>query len=36
MLYVNDFCTDAYWNLAAEEYLLKNFLFSDYGAMKIQ
>lgn len=25
MLYVNDFCTDAYWNLAAEEYLLKNF-----------
>lgn len=25
MLYINDFCTDPYWNLAAEEYLLKNF-----------
>jgi len=25
MLYINDSCTDPYWNLAAEEYLLKNF-----------
>ena len=25
MLYINDFCTDPYWNLAAEEHLLKNF-----------
>ncbi|MBR4882870.1 MAG: lipoate--protein ligase family protein, partial [Bacteroidales bacterium] len=25
MLYINDPCTDPYWNLAAEEYLLKNF-----------
>ncbi len=25
MLYVNDTCTDPYWNLAAEEHLLKNF-----------
>ena len=26
MLYINnDFHTDPYWNLAAEEYLLKNF-----------
>ncbi len=24
MLYINDICTDPYWNLAAEEYLLKN------------
>ena len=23
MLYINDTCTDPYWNLAAEEYLLK-------------
>lgn len=25
MLYINDSCTDPHWNLAAEEYLLKNF-----------
>lgn len=25
MLYINDSCTDPYWNLAAEEYLLKEF-----------
>ncbi len=25
MLYINDINTDPYWNLAAEEYLLKNF-----------
>ncbi len=25
MLYINDVNTDPYWNLAAEEYLLKNF-----------
>ena len=25
MLYINDSCTDPYWNLAAEEYLLKAF-----------
>ncbi len=25
MLYIIDSCTDPYWNLAAEEYLLKNF-----------
>ena len=25
MLYINDSCTDPYWNLAAEEYLLKSF-----------
>lgn len=25
MLYINDTSTDPYWNLAAEEYLLKNF-----------
>lgn len=25
MLYVNNNCTDPYWNLAAEEYLLKEF-----------
>lgn len=25
MLYINDPCTDPHWNLAAEEYLLKNF-----------
>lgn len=25
MLYINDGCTDPYWNLAAEEYLLKHF-----------
>lgn len=24
MLYINDTCTDPYWNLAAEEYLLKS------------
>ena len=24
MLYINDTCTDPYWNLAAEEYLLKH------------
>ena len=24
MLYINDTCTDPYWNLAAEEFLLKN------------
>lgn len=25
MLYIIDSCTDPYWNLAAEEYMLKNF-----------
>ncbi|MBR1950297.1 MAG: lipoate--protein ligase [Bacteroidales bacterium] len=25
MLYINDTCREPYWNLAAEEYLLKNF-----------
>lgn len=25
MLYINDSCREPYWNLAAEEYLLKNF-----------